>query len=320
MANFGPETTTDEVLDGIDLSGKRYLVTGASAGLGEETTRAIAAHGGAVLMAVRDLDKGEAVRQKILGQVPGADLEVRRLDLASFDSIRGFGEGFLANNDRLDCLIGNAGIMACPHWTTEDGWEVQFGTNHLGHFLLFNLIAPALVANGSSKVVLLSSAGHRFSDVDIDDPNFEQTEYDAWVAYGRAKTANVLCAVGIDDRFKDQGVRANALHPGGIVTELGRHLTEETMGQLRSATKAAATAEPTKAVWKSIPAGAATTVYVACHPDAEGIGGGYFEDCHLAGTSADSASRSGVRSYALDRASADRLWDKSLEWVGLAAN
>jgi NAD(P)-dependent dehydrogenase (short-subunit alcohol dehydrogenase family) len=318
MANFGTETTTDEVLDGIDLSGKRYLVTGASAGLGAETTRALAAHGGSVLMAVRDLDKGEAVRREVLSQVPGADLEVRRLDLASFDSIRGFGEGFLANNDTLDVLIGNAGIMACPHWTTEDGWEMQFGTNHLGHFLLFNLIAPALVANGSSKVVLLSSAGHRFSDVDLDDPNFEQSEYDPWIAYGRAKTANVLCAVGIDDRFKDRGVRANALHPGGIVTELGRHLTEETFNVLRDRTAAAAEAEPDKPIWKSVPAGAATTVYVACHPDAEGVGGQFFEDCGVASLSNDVNARSGVRPYALDRASADRLWDKSLEWVGLS--
>jgi NAD(P)-dependent dehydrogenase (short-subunit alcohol dehydrogenase family) len=269
-------------------------------------------------MAVRDMDKGAAARDAIVAEVPDADLEMRRLDLASFASIRGFGEGFLANNDRLDALIANAGIMACPRMTTEDGWEMQFGTNHLGHFLLFNLIAPALAANGSSKVVLLSSAGHRFSDVDLDDPNFERTEYDAWVAYGRAKTANVLCAIGIDDRFQDQGIRANALHPGGIVTELGRHLTEETMGQLRSATKAAAEAEPSKPIWKSIPAGAATTVYVACHPDADGIGGAYFEDCGLAGTAADPASRSGVRGYALDRASADRLWERSLDWTGLA--
>jgi NAD(P)-dependent dehydrogenase (short-subunit alcohol dehydrogenase family) len=318
MATFGPETTTDEVLDGIDLSGQRFLVTGASAGLGVETTRALAAHGASVVMAVRDLEKGDAARTAILDQVPNADLELRQLDLASFDSVRAFCAGFLADHDRLDCLIANAGIMACPELRTVDGWEMQFGTNHLGHFLLFNLIAPALVANGPSKVVLLSSAGHRFSDVDLDDPNFERTPYDAWVAYGRAKTANVLCAVGIDDRFKEQGVRANALHPGGIVTELGRHLTEETLGQLRSATKAAAAAEPNKAVWKSIPAGAATTVYVACHPDAKGIGGGYFEDCGLAGTASDPASRSGVRSYALDRESADRLWDKSLEWVGLA--
>jgi NAD(P)-dependent dehydrogenase (short-subunit alcohol dehydrogenase family) len=286
--------------------------------LGQETTRALAAHGGSVVMAVRDLEKGEAARQEVLATVPDAELELRRLDLANLASVRGFAEGFLADHDTLDCLIANAGIMACPHWTTDDGWEMQFGTNHLGHFLLFNLIAPSLVANGSSKVVLLSSAGHRFSDVDLDDPNFEQSEYDPWIAYGRAKTANVLCALGIDDRFKDRGVRANALHPGGIVTELGRHLTEETFNVLRDRTKAAAEAEPDKPIWKSVPAGAATTVYVACHPDADGVGARFFEDCGVAQPSDDPNSRSGVRAYALDHASADRLWDKSLEWVGLA--
>jgi NAD(P)-dependent dehydrogenase (short-subunit alcohol dehydrogenase family) len=316
--NFGEHTTTDEVLDGIDLSGKRYLVTGASAGLGVETTRALAAHGGAVLMAVRDMDKGAAARDEVLAQVPGADLELRQLDLASFDSIRGFGEGFMANNDTLDCFIGNAGIMACPQGETADGWELQFGTNHLGHFLLFNLIAPALVAAGNSRVVLLSSSGHRFSDVDLDDPNFERTEYDPWISYGRAKTANALMAVGVDDRFKDQGIRANALHPGAIHTELSRHLTEDSMMQLITRVKAAEDQRGGRQLFKKVPAGAATTVYAACHPDMDGVGAQFLEDCAIAEPTTDPVRMSGVRTYALDHDTADRLWDKSLEWVGLA--
>jgi NAD(P)-dependent dehydrogenase (short-subunit alcohol dehydrogenase family) len=316
MATFGATTTTDEVLDGIDLGGKRFLVTGASAGLGLETTRALSAHGASVLMAVRDMEKGATARAAIVDRVPGADLELRQLDLASFDSIRGFGEGFLADNDTLDVFIGNAGVMACPEGRTADGWETQFGTNHLGHFLLFNLIASTLVAAGGARVVLLSSSGHRFSDVNLDDPNFDTTPYDPWLAYGRAKTANVLCAVGIDDRFKDRGVRANALHPGGIVTELGRHLTPEMLTDLG---KRASAAEKSagRSMWKSVEAGAATTVYAACHPDLDGVGAQFLEDCGIAEPSTDPTAMAGVRSYALDHASADRLWDKSLGWVGL---
>ena len=303
MSTLGFDSTTDDVLEGIDLAGKRVLVTGASAGLGVETTRALVAHGAAVTMAVRDLTKGAAARDEILATVPDADLELRLLDLADLTSVRTCANGFLDDHERLDVLIANAGIMACPFGTSADGFELQFGTNHLGHFLLATRLLPALIATGDARVVLLSSAGHRFSDVDLDDLAFEHQEYDPWVAYGRAKTANVLCAVGLDQRYRDQGVRAFAVHPGGIHTELGRHLTDNALKELMDRMPPG-----DQTLWKSIPQGAATTVYAATSSDLSGHGGVYLEDCHIADVTEDPLSRSGVRAYALDRASADALW------------
>jgi NAD(P)-dependent dehydrogenase (short-subunit alcohol dehydrogenase family) len=305
MRSFGFESTTDEVLEGIDLTGRRILVTGASTGLGLESTRALAAHGASVTMAVRDLDKGARAMEAVLAQVPDADLDLRELDLADLSSVRTFAHGFVEDHPVLHVLIGNAGVMACPQGTTADGFELQFGTNHLGHFLLVELLTPSLVAAGGSRVVLLSSAGHRFSDVDLDDPGFEHQPYDPWVAYGRSKTANVLCAVGIDQRLRDQGVRAFAVHPGGIATELGRHLTEETLGQMVERTKAA------NVRWKSIEQGAATTVWAATAPELDGEGGRYLEDCSIAELTDDPAASGGVHAYALDAARADALWELS---------
>jgi NAD(P)-dependent dehydrogenase (short-subunit alcohol dehydrogenase family) len=312
MRSFGPESTTDDVLDGIDLTGRRVLVTGASAGLGVETTRALAAHGAAVTMAVRDLGKGATAMEEVRAAVPDAELDLRQLDLADLESIRTFAHGFVEDHPTLDVLIGNAGVMACPQGTTADGFELQFGTNHLGHFLLIKLLTPSLVAAGGARVVLLSSAGHRFSDVDLDDPGFERSEYDPWVAYGRAKTANVLCAVGLDRRLRDQGVRAFAVHPGGIQTELGRHLTRET----RQTMLDRLSASPTAFSWKTIPQGAATTVYAATAPELDGEGGVYLEDCHLAEVVEDPDATAGVRPYALDPDRADALWALSEELVG----
>jgi NAD(P)-dependent dehydrogenase (short-subunit alcohol dehydrogenase family) len=287
------------------------LVTGASAGLGVETTRALAAHGASVTMAVRDLTKGAAAMDDVLTQVPDADLDLRKLDLADLASIRTFAHGFVEDHPTLDVLIGNAGIMACPQGTTTDGFELQLGTNHLGHFLLVQLLTPSLVAAGSARVVLLTSAGHRFSDVDLDDPGFERSEYDPWIAYGRAKTANVLCAVGIDARLRDQGVRAFAVHPGGIRTELGRHLTPEMRAALMERLESASAP-----AWKSVPQGAATTVYAATAPELDGEGGRYLEDCGLAEVTEDPDASTGVRAYALDPARADALWELSERLVG----
>jgi NAD(P)-dependent dehydrogenase (short-subunit alcohol dehydrogenase family) len=306
MPTFGPTSTADDVLEGIDLSGKRVLVTGASAGLGVETTRALAAHGAWVTMAVRDLDKGAAAMEQVLESVPDAQLDLRQLDLADLASIRTFASSFLEDHPSLDILIGNAGVMACPQGTTADGFETQLGTNHLGHFLLIQLLTPALVAAGHARIVLLSSAAHRFSDVDLDDPGFERTPYDPWVSYGRSKTANVLCAVALDERLADQGVRAFAVHPGGIQTELGRHLTEESLSALIAMRPAGG-----KVLWKTVPQGAATTVYAATSPDLEGMGGRYLEDCHVAEVTDDPQSGTGVRAYALDPARASALWDLS---------
>jgi NAD(P)-dependent dehydrogenase (short-subunit alcohol dehydrogenase family) len=311
---YGPESTTDDVLAGIDLAGKRALVTGASTGLGEETARALASAGAAVTLAVRDQTRGDAAADRIRAAVPGANLEVRRLDLASLASVRAFADAFLADHDRLDLLVNNAGIMACPQDVTADGFEMQFGTNHLGHFLLASLLAPALVAAAPSRVVALSSAGHRRSDVDLDDPGFETTPYEPWIAYGRSKTANALFAVGFDHRFASQGVRAFAVHPGVIATELSRHLTDETLSALISSMSSAREVR-----YKSVPQGAATSVWAATSPELEGRGGLYLEDCHIAELTDDPEMSGGVRAYALDPDRADALWARSEELIGTRA-
>jgi NAD(P)-dependent dehydrogenase (short-subunit alcohol dehydrogenase family) len=306
MTTFGATSTTDDVLEGVDLTGKTFLVTGTSAGLGVETTRALTTHGARVIGAVRDIAKARAN----LGAA-GVDLdriELREVDLASLSSIRAFTDGVVADHPPIDVIIANAGIMGCPQGTTADGFETQFGTNHLGHFVLVNRLVPLL--DGGGRIVVLSSAGHRFSDVDLDDPNFEHTPYDAWVSYGRAKTANVLFAVELDRRLRDRGIRATALHPGGIMTELARHLTDDTLTQLI----AARGNRPN--VWKSVPEGAATQVWAATVADADEIGGRFCEDCNVAPIVTDADEVPGVMGYALDPDSARALWARSEELVG----
>lgn len=307
--SFDATSTTDDVLTGVDLTGRRYLVTGASAGLGEETTRALAAHGASVTMAARDADRAAAAEQRIRETVPNADLEVRLLDLASLADVRRFAAEFLAEHDRLAGLINNAGVMACPRSETADGFELQIGTNHVGHFLLTQLLMPTLDAG--SRVIALSSAGHRFSDVDLDDPNFERTEYEPWVAYGRSKTANALFAVELDRRLRERGAHAYSLHPGGIMTELGRHLTEETIATLTSSIPEGQTLD-----WKTVPQGAATSVYAATAPELDDHGGAYLEDCAVAIRNDDPDSRGGIRSYAIDPDRAAALWARSENWIG----
>jgi NAD(P)-dependent dehydrogenase (short-subunit alcohol dehydrogenase family) len=308
---YGAQTTTDELLEGRDLTGLRVLVTGASAGLGVETARALAAHGAGVVMAVRDLAKGEQAAQAVSdGAAPKATVELAELDLASLASVRACTDRLLAEGKPLNVLIANAGVMACPQGKTADGFETQFGTNHLGHFVLVNRLLPLLLGGTPSRVVVLTSSGHRFSDVDLDDPGFEQTAYDPWVAYGRSKTANALFALALDRRLRDRGVRACAVHPGGIQTELGRHLTPQMIEALmqrfwRDEFK-----------WKSIPEGAATSVWAAVVADADEIGGRYCEDCGMAQPTDDPGARSGVRSYATDAEHAEELWARSEELVG----
>lgn len=314
MTSTGFSTTTDQVLDGCDLHDRLVVVTGASTGLGEETTRALAAHGATVVMAVRDLDRGRAAADRIRTTVPDARLELRELDLASLAGVRAFADAFLADHQRLDVLINNAGIMACPQGTTVDGFELQFGTNHLGHFLLGVSLAPVLVAGAPSRLVSLSSRGHAFADVDLDDWNFDRTPYDPFVAYGRAKTANALFAVGFQRRYGERGVDAFGVHPGGIRTELGRHMTRETLAAL-GARLASTDADFT---WKTIPQGAATSVWAATAPELAGRGGSYLEDCGIAEVSDDAGLGSGVCSYAVDPVRADALWELSERLVGLA--
>ncbi len=314
MAAFGAETTTDEVLEGIDLTGRWALVTGASAGLGQETARALAAHGASLILGVRDLAKGEAaaepVRAAASASAGSGEVELRQVDLADLASVRAFTDGVAADHDELHLLIANAGVMACPQGTTADGFETQFGTNHLGHFVLVNRLVPLLLAGAPSRVVVLSSAGHRFSDVDLDDPGFERTPYDPWRAYGRAKTANVQFAVGLDRRLRDRGVRATAVHPGGIMTELGRHLTDETLAALQAARG------DRELRWKSIPAGAATSVWAGAVAAADEVGGRYAEDCGVSDVTDDPRSAVGVYAYAVDPAKAEALWTRSEELVG----
>src|SRR3984885_9622627 len=223
---FGATSTTDEVLDGIDLSGKRILVTGVSAGLGVETARTLAAHGAMVVGAARDLSKAKDATEPVRKDAAnGGGLELVELDLASLASVRACADALVAAGKPFDLVIANAGVMACPKGVTADGFETQFGTNHLGHFVLVNRIASLF--KPGSRLVNLSSSGHRFADVDLEDPNFERTPYAEFVAYGRSKTANILFAVEFDRRHEAGGIRPTAVHPGGIQTELGRYMTDE---------------------------------------------------------------------------------------------
>jgi NAD(P)-dependent dehydrogenase (short-subunit alcohol dehydrogenase family) len=313
---FGAQSTTDEVLEGVGLSGKRILVTGVSAGLGVETARALAAHGAQVVGAARNLDKAHAATEPVRAQAAnGGGLELVELDLASLASVRACADALVSAGKPFDLVIANAGVMATPFGKTADGFETQFGTNHLGHFVLVNRIA-ALLPPGS-RLVNLSSAGHRFSDVDLEDPNFDHTPYAEFVAYGRSKTANVLFAVEFDRRHPASGVRATAVHPGGIQTELGRYMTPEVMEQLISSINAAAqTAGTAQFSWKTIPQGAATSVWAGVVAPADLIGGRYCEDCHVAEIETDPGIRGGVQPYALNPERAKALWAKSEEMVG----
>ena len=223
MANmFGATSTTEEVLSGVNLRGKRILVTGVSAGLGVETARSLAAHGAQVVGAARDLAKAETATAQVRegAAAGGGSLELIELDLANLKSVRASADALLAAGKPFDVVIANAGVMATPFGHTADGFETQFGTNHLGHFVFINRIAPLIRAEG--RLINLSSAGHRFSNVDLEDPNFERTPYEPFLAYGRSKTANILFAVAFDRRHRERGVRAAAVHPGVIQTELGR--------------------------------------------------------------------------------------------------
>lgn len=313
---FGAESTTDEVLEGVDLSGQRILVTGVSAGLGVETARVLAAHGAKVVGAARDLVKAQRATEPVRADAKnGGGLELIELDLADLSSVRNCADAIVAAGQPFDLVIANAGVMACPKGATADGFETQFGTNHLGHFVLVNRIASLM--KPGSRLVNLSSAGHRFSDVDLDDPNFERTPYSEFAAYGRSKTANILFAVEFDRRHKARGVRATAVHPGGIQTELGRHMTPQIIQQLMDTINASQEAEGAPAFqFKSVPQGAATTVWVGVVAPAEVVGGRYCEDCHVAEVQENPNARSGVRAYALDAEHAKALWAKSEGMVG----
>jgi NAD(P)-dependent dehydrogenase (short-subunit alcohol dehydrogenase family) len=318
---YGATSTTDEVLSGVNLKGKRVLVTGVSAGLGVEMARSLVAHGAQVVGAARDLSKAKVATEQVRKDAAanGGSFELVELDLANLKSVRACADALLARGQPFDVVIANAGVMATPFGHTADGFETQFGTNHLGHFVLVNRIA-SLIRDGG-RLINLSSAGHRYSNVDLDDPNFERTTYEPFVAYGRSKTANILFAVAFDKRHRHRGVRAAAVHPGGIRTELGRYaepgriekVIEEINRQLAAQGKG-----PFQ--WKTIPQGAATSVWAAVVAPANEIGGQYCENCHVGHIVTDDASitvvSEGVRGYALDPNNAEALWKKSEEFVG----
>jgi NAD(P)-dependent dehydrogenase (short-subunit alcohol dehydrogenase family) len=312
---FGADSTTDEVLANLDLGGKRILVTGVSAGLGVETARALAAHGAQVVGAARDLDKAHGATQIVRDQAGnGGSLELVALDLADLASVRACADALLADGKPFDIIVANAGVMAAPFGRTADGFETQFGTNHLGHFVLVNRLASLL--NAGSRAVILSSAGHRFSDVNLDDPNFDHTQYTPFGAYGRSKTANALFAVEFDRRHRDRGVRAAAVHPGGIQTELSRHMTPEITQQMIAQINANTPSGAPAFRYKTIPQGAATSVWAGVVAPAADVGGRYCEDCHVAEIiDGDELMRGGVRPYAVDPHNAKALWAKSEEMV-----
>ena len=309
--SFDALSTTEQVLDGIDLSGKTVIVTGCSSGLGAETARALAAKGASVTMTGRNLEKTQAVADGIRESTGSDQLEVRRLELDVPDSVRAFAKGWLTDHDTLSLLINNAGVMACPEMRTAEGWEHQFATNHLGHFLLAGLLAPALKAGAPARIVNVSSGGHRFSDVDYDDVHFERRDYDKFVAYGQAKTANVLHAVELDRRLGPAGVHAVAIHPGVIMTELSRHMDAD---DIKAITGSRGADQPPM-VFKAVEAGAATQVYAATAPELEGRGAIYLEDCQVSGTTPPDGSL-GCSAYALDPDNAARLWAYSEELLG----
>jgi len=318
---FGATSTTEDVLRGINLKGKRIVVTGVSAGLGVETARSLAANGADVVGAARDLAKAEAATAEVRKAAAenNGSFELIELDLANLASARAAADKLLSDGRKFDVIIANAGVMATPFGHTADGFETQFGTNHLGHFVFINRIASLL--NSGGRLINLSSSGHRFSNVNLDDPNFETTPYDPFVAYGRSKTANILFAVEFDRRHKARGIRAAAVHPGGIQTELGRYMEPGTLeGMIKQLNEQEAAAGNAPFQWKSIPQGAATSVWAAVVAPAEEIGAKFCENCHVSTIVPDdvviTVMSEGVRGYALDPANAAALWKKSEEMVG----
>ncbi|HEX6567342.1 MAG TPA: SDR family NAD(P)-dependent oxidoreductase, partial [Chthoniobacterales bacterium] len=322
MANiFGATSTTDEVLSGVRLHGKRILVTGVSAGIGVETARSLAAHGAHVVGAARDLTKAEKATVQVRKDAAanGGRFELVELDLANLKSVRACADQLIAEGDPFDLVIANAGVMATGFGHTADGFETQFGINHLGHFVLINRIARLM--RSGSRLVNLSSAGHRRCNVDLDDPNFERTPYDPFVAYGRSKSANILFAVAFDERHQEHGVRAAAVHPGVIQTELARHMDPAQLpAMIEQISKELAEEGKGPFQWKTIAQGAATSVWAGVVAPAEEVGGKYCANCQVGQVLPDGVYLSplgeGVRAHALDSAAAAALWKKSEEMVG----
>ncbi|AME28399.1 SDR family NAD(P)-dependent oxidoreductase [Burkholderia sp. PAMC 26561] len=300
--SFGATSTADEVIKGVDLRNRRVLVTGVSSGVGVETARVLASHGAYVVGAARDLNKARRATEHVYAHATkGGGFHLIEIDLASLASIRASADELVKTSQRFDVIIANAGVMASPKGKTADGFETQFGTNHLGHFVFVNRIAGLIKPGG--RLVTVASAGHRGADVDLDDPNFEHTPYVPLVAYRRSKTANILFAVEFDRRHQAAGVRATAVHPGAVLTETTRIIIK----------KQPAAASAFK--WKTVEQGAATSVWAGFVAAADEVGGLYCEDCDVADVNNRPADAFGVRSYALDPEHAKALWVKSEEMV-----
>lgn len=317
MSRTDQRTTTD-VLDGIDLTGEVILITGGSTGIGFETARALGAAGATIMITARTEEKGDDAITRLAGLVPGGDFSYEVLELGSLDSVRACAADLRRRLPRIDVLIANAGIMAAPFDRTEDGFELQFGTNHLGHFLLIGLLVPSLLLASPSRIVLLSSMGHGMSDIQWDDPNYLTTEYSKMEAYGQSKTANILHAVELERRYGPQSIHAYAVHPGMVATDLGRHFTADDFADIAARAAAAEKpSEPTNDPSAARPkggglklvntdVGAATSVWAAVAPELEGTGALYLSDCAIAT----------AMPYAVDPDAAARLWSISEELVG----
>lgn len=307
---FDATSTATEVLAGIDLTGRRGVITGGASGIGLETARALAAAGAQITLAVRDEGAGHAAAQDIRNSATDAVIEVTALDLADLSSVEAF---VAAWSGPLHILVNNAGVMQTPFRRTTQGWESQFGINHLGHFALTIGLYPALVAAGSARIVVLSSSGHGASSVVFDDLFFERRPYDPSSAYGQSKTANALFAVEATCRWAEDGITANAVMPGGIWTKLQRNWDPADLARMKAEVPAVG---PDGAGVKTPQQGAATSVLVATSPLLDGVGGRYFEDCHEAAV-VDRISNGlhGVRGYALDPSAASRLWDVSVRLI-----
>ncbi|MCW2945656.1 MAG: family NAD(P)-dependent oxidoreductase [Actinoallomurus sp.] len=300
---FTAESTAAEVVDGIDLAGRRVIVTGGASGLGIETARALAGAGAEVTLAVRNLQAGERTAEDIIATTGNKQVLVAPLDLADQASVASF---VAAWDGPLHILVNNAGVMASPEMRTPEGWELQFATNHFGHFALATGLHRALAAAGGARVVSVSSSAHQRSPVVFDDIHFRERAYEPWAAYGQAKTANVLFAVEATKRWAGDGITVNALHPGGIRTNLQRYVSDEDLDRMRAQAGGGGPA------WKTPEQGAATSVLVATAPLLEGVGGRYFEDCNEA-EAHQPGTRRGVAAYALDPEAATRLWQVSVE-------
>ena len=307
-SGFGARSTAAELLSGTDLSGRLAIVTGGYSGIGIETVRALAGAGAQVIVPARR----PAVAEDALAGLDG--VEVGELDLGDLDSVHAFAGRIIDSGRSVDYLINNAAIMACPETRVGPGWEAQFATNHLGHFALTNLLWPALAADGGARVVALSSIGHRRSAIRFEDLMFE-TGYDKWHAYGQAKTANSLFAVQLDALAHDAGVRAFAVHPGGILTPLQRYLTHQEMAGYGWIDEQGNPVGD----FKTTQQGAATATWAATAPALEGMGGVYCEDCDIAEPAASIDSPSGVQPHAVDPDDAARLWTVSAELTGVNA-